>query len=87
MTPSLTKKLIGGNEVRVFSDASLQASVDRVLATLPDEAKGAVVAHATLEGASLSVVAKSGTHWTVVASGYRSWDGKLKGEADVRYAW
>ena len=86
--PRLTKMtLLDGKEIRVFSDASLQARVDKVLASLPDEVKGAVVAHGDLSGASLSVVGKVGTHWTVVASGYRSWLGELKGEADVRYAW
>jgi len=85
--PPVTKKLIDGNEVRVFSDVNLQKSIDRVLSTLPDTAKGAVVAHADLNGASLSVVGKVGNNWTLVASGYRSWRGEMKAEADLRYAW
>lgn len=87
LSPGLVKKLIDGKEVRIFSNASLQQSVDRVLATLPNDAKGAVVAHADLGGASLSVVGKVGNNWTVVASGYRTWQGQLSAEADIRYSW
>ena len=83
----LTKKLIEGNEVRVFSNAALQAQVDKAVATLPDNAAGAVVAHGDLNGASLTVVGKVGDHWTVVAAGFRSWQGELAGEAQVRYTW
>lgn len=83
----LTKKYIDGNEIRVFSNTALQAQVDKAVATLPENAAGAVVAHGDLNGASLSVVGKVGDHWTVVAAGYRSWAGELSGEAEVRYTW
>ncbi len=87
LPPALTKRFLDGKEIRVFSDPSLQTSIDRVLATLPDDATGAVVAHGDLSGASLSILGRVGDHWTVVASGYRSWAGELKAEADIRYAW
>ena len=46
-----------------------------------------MIAHADGDGASLTVVAKMGEHWSIVAPCYRSWDGKLEGEVAVRYAW
>jgi hypothetical protein len=87
MNEELLVKRINEKDIRVFADANLQASVERVLAALPDDATGAVVAHADLSGATVSIVGKVGTNWTVVASGYRAWTGELKGEADVRFSW
>lgn len=87
MNDATFSKLINGQEVRVFSDPLLQSNVDHVLASLPDTATGAVVAHGDLDGASLSVVGKVGEHWTVVAAGYKPWHGDLKAEAEVRYQW
>ena len=83
----LTKKIINGNEIRIFSNAALQAQIDKAVSSLPDNAAGAVVAHGDLNGASLSVVGKVGDNWTVVAAGYRSWQGELNAEAEVRYTW
>ena len=83
----LTKKLIEGNEIRVFSNEKLQAQIDKAVASLPENAAGAVVLHGDLSGASLSVVGKVGDNWTVVAAGYRKWSGELAGEAEVRYTW
>lgn len=87
MNDATFSKLINGQEIRVFSDPLLQSNVDRVLASLPDTATGAVVLHGDLNEASLSVVGKVGEHWTVVASGYRKWSGEMNGEAEVRYSW
>lgn len=87
LPPKLTKKFINGDEIRVFSDSALQSQIDKVLATLPDDAKGAVVTHADFSGASVSVVGKVGDHWTVVAAGYRKWTGEMNAAADIRYAW
>ena len=83
----LTKKLIEGNEIRVFSNEKLQAQIDKAVASLPENAAGAVVLHGDLNGASLSVVGKVGDNWTVVAAGFRTWFGEMGAEAEIRYTW
>lgn len=77
-----------GNQtpIRRFADSQLQESIDRAVSGLGDK-HGTVIAHADGDGASLTVVAKMGEHWSIVAPCYRSWDGKLEGEVAVRYAW
>lgn len=86
LPPALTKKLVDGNEIRVFSDANLQKQVEKALAFMPADHRVGVVAHADLNGASLSIIGKIGNNFTVLASGYRSWDGELKAEAELRYS-
>lgn len=75
------------DEIRPFSNAALQASIDSALESLPEDTKGAVIAHVDGDGASLSIVGKIGDKWSVVAEGYRSWDGELGGAAQVRFTW
>jgi hypothetical protein len=75
-------------EVRRFADSNLQAAIDRALAAVPADQSGAVVAHADGTGASLSVFARlPGNHWSIAAAAFRSWEGDLKGEVDVRFTW
>jgi len=73
--------------LRKFSDVALQGAIDRALAAVPADKKGAVVAHADGDSVTLSVVGRIGNDWTIVAAGYRNWDGKLGAEAEVRYTW
>lgn len=76
-----------GVEIRKFSNAKLQEACDRVLAAAPAGTAGAVVAHADLEGASLSVFGRVGDHWTLVAAAYKPYHGELSAEAEMRFTW
>lgn len=70
-------------EIRKFSDAALQAQIDKVLAQLPPDRKLAAVAHADGDGVSLSLVAKLGDEWSIAAAAYKPYNGKLSAEAEV----
>jgi hypothetical protein len=74
-------------QISRFSDAALQAQVDKVLAGLPADKVGAAVLHGDLTGVSLTVVAKVGDHWSIDAAASRTWSGSLKAEAEVTYSW
>ena len=87
LPPALTKYLVGGNEIRMFSDPTLQTQVNMALSELDHGKTGAVIAHADLTGTSLSIVGKVGNNWTVVAAGYRKWSGEMDAEAEVKYSW
>ena len=52
--------------LRRFSDAKVGAAVDTVLATIPADKSGAVLAVADLHGARLAVAARIGSNWTIV---------------------
>lgn len=73
-------------KVRVFADDGLQAAIDRAIAR-SDAKHGAVVAHADGKGASLSIVARKGDHWTVAAAAFKPYNGKLTYGAEVVYSW
>jgi hypothetical protein len=36
---------------------------------------------------TLSVLGKVGDNWSVVAEGYRSWSGEMRGDVEVRFTW
>ena len=72
--------------IRRFDDAKIQASIDRALSQLPADRKLAVVAHADLTGASLSLVTRLGSTWSVAAGCYKPYSGALKAEAEVRWS-
>lgn len=71
--------------IRRFDDAKIQAAIDNALAGLPDGRRCAVVAHATMTGASLSLVVKLGDKWSVAAGAYKPYAGALTAEAEVRW--
>ena len=74
------------NGIRRFDDANIQKAVDRALAELPSDRKFAVVAHADLTGASMSIVTRLGSDWSVAASCYKPYAGPLAAEAVVRWS-
>ena len=67
----------------IFSDANLQLAVDHALQALPAEHTFAVLAHADLEGASLTAVVRAGDHWTIEAAAIKPWNGPLTAQAEV----
>jgi len=73
--------------VRKFSDANLQAAIDHALSVLPADKTVAVVAHADLNGASITAVAKMGDHWSLSGSVSKPWRGALSAEAEVIASW
>lgn len=73
--------------IRRFSDAKIGAAVDNVLATIPANKSGAVLAVADKHGARLAVAARIGDQWSVVGVLEKPWTGELKAEAAIRFAW
>lgn len=71
----------------IFDNDSLQKAVDRTLAALPPGHDSAIIAHADLEGASLTVMVKAGDHWTIKAAATKPWKGPLSAEAEVIASW
>ncbi len=84
--PETTLAISQDGPLRRFSDAKIAASVDAVLATIPADKKGAVIAVATREGARLAVAARLGDSWSMVGVLEKKWTGELKAEAAVRFA-
>jgi hypothetical protein len=74
--------------MRVFDEAALQAAVSKALEAIPAGKSGAIVAHADLKGAQLSIMARTQDgHWTLLVRGYRPWNGPLETEAEAVIAW
>ena len=85
-TSSLVRKplqVTESNGIRRFSNNKVQSAINNALAKLPKDHKLAVVAHADLEGASLTTVVKLDDKWSVQAGAYKPWRGKLSAEAEV----
>ena len=72
---------------QVFSDANLQLAIDNAAAKIPEGHSSAVIAHADLDGASLTVLAKIDEHWTITAAAIKPWSGPLEAEAEVVASW
>lgn len=72
--------------IRRFDDAKIQAAIDNALAGLPADRKCAVVAHATMTGASLSLVVRLGDKWSVAAGAFKPYSGPMTAEADIRWS-
>jgi hypothetical protein len=73
------------NGVRLFDDDNIQRAVDRATAALSGAPNGhfAAVAHADLNGVSISGLVKLGDAWSVAAACYKPWTGPLSAEAEV----
>ncbi len=82
--------IINYDDIRKFSDKSVQDAVEDAIANtqLPEGTKGAVVAHMTLEGARISLIAKlPNDHWSVAVDAYKPYSGKLEAGAKVVFHW
>lgn len=86
--PTKTLGVVESNGIRRFDDANIQRAVDRAVASIPEGHQFAVVAHADLVGASMSVVIrpKEGSDWSVAVSCYKPYKGELAAEAKVVYS-
>jgi hypothetical protein len=73
--------------IRQFSDAKIQAAIDHALSVLPPDRSVAIVAHADLNGATLTAVGKIGNHWSLSGSVSKPWNGSLSAEAEVIASW
>ena len=71
----------------IFADNKLQAAIDSALEKVPADKKFAIVAHADLDGATITVVGRVDDHWTIEASCVKPWNGSLSAEADIVAAW
>lgn len=73
--------------IRVVTIGSIQESIDKALAALPADAKGAVVAYADRDQAKLAVMGRVGDNWTFVGTLDKPYSGELTVSAEIRYAW
>ena len=73
--------------LKKFSDANIQSAIDYALSKLPPDRTVAVVAHADLEGASLTAVGKIGEHWSISGHVSKPWKGPLEAKAEVIASW
>ena len=71
----------------IFSAAALQSAIDRAAAVIPEGQDSAIVAHADLDGASLSVLVRVADHWTIKAAAVKPWHGPLAAEEEVIASW
>ncbi len=83
---SLVRKplqVVETNGIRRFNDGGLQRAIDRALKAKAADKKVAAVAHADLEGASVSLLVKLGDTWSISAGAYKPWNGSPTAEATV----
>jgi|WetSurSiteA1Bulk_404760.scaffolds.fasta_scaffold522846_1 hypothetical protein len=73
--------------IRRFLDSRIQADLDAALATVPEGRRGAAVGHLDGTGASLSLAARIGDHWSIAAACYKPYSGPLDAELAVRFTW
>lgn len=71
----------------IFSDSNLQRAIDSAVQKIPQGQDSAIIAHADLDGASLSVVVRANDHWTIKAACIKPWKGPLSAEAEVVASW
>jgi hypothetical protein len=71
----------------IFSDVALQKAVDSAMSKIPVGHTFAIVAHADLNGATLTAVCKANDHWTIQAAAIKPWKGPLSAEAEVIASW
>lgn len=71
----------------IFSTAALQRAVDRALLQVPAGHTSAIVAHADLEGMSLTTIVRVDDHWTLKASATKAWHGPLAAEGELIASW
>jgi hypothetical protein len=73
----------------VFSDAALQGVVDRALASLPKESKGALVLYGEARDGryAAAVAARKGEHWSMVVGCEKDHDAPLGASAKILYSW
>jgi predicted alpha/beta hydrolase family esterase len=73
--------------VKRFDDPALQAAIERAMAQLSADKRGAFVAHADGSGASVSAVERIGSHVSIEGALLYPWRGKLEGEAELVASW
>jgi hypothetical protein len=71
----------------IFSDTALQNAIERAAASIPEGQDSAIVAHADLDGASLSVLVRVADHWSIKAAAVKPWHGPLSAEAEIVASW
>ena len=76
-------RIVEKNGIRRFDNSQIQKAIDRAIAAKAADKKVASVAHADLEGVSLSMVVKLGDTWSIAAGAYKPWKGPLAAEAEV----
>jgi hypothetical protein len=71
------------------SAPSIQASIDKALAQLKGDEKGAVVAHVdSYKNLYLSTFGKVGDHWSyVMTAEYQPTNKNWRGDAALKFAW
>ncbi len=69
--------------IRRFDNGGLQRAIDRAIKAKAADHKVAAVAHADMEGASVSLLVKLGDAWSISAGAYKPWNGSLTAEAQV----
>jgi hypothetical protein len=81
-------------EIRIFSDAGIQASIDKALASLAPDKSGAVIQINVSQAKELppklnaAIAARMGEHWSIAAAYERDWTTQLQsGEAQIRFSW
>ena len=86
MTTPLVRKplqVIETAGIRHFDNAGLQRAIDRAIDAKAKDKKFVAVAHADLEGASVSLLVKLDDVWSISAGAYKPWNGSLTAEAQV----
>lgn len=74
MNSLLTEYNTPFGRVRKFSDVMIQDAVDEALKHVSKDKPVAAVGHVTNEGWRLSVAARLGDDWTIMAAAYDSWE-------------
>lgn len=74
----------------VFSDANIQAAIDKAVASLPDNHSSALVAYGEKKPNGtydVAVAAKLGSQWSIAIGAAKEHDQPLSAAAEVIFSW
>lgn len=76
-----------GLRLSPFDPATIRKSVEDLVATMPPDAKGALVAVATMDGVKVAVAHKFNQDWKMVVQADVTYHGEVDGQVKLIGSW
>ena len=83
--PKMNLSLYKDGPIQRFSDAGLQAQIDKAAALIPADKHVAVVAVANKDGVAAAAVARVGKDFTIMLAGEKGWKTPASVQAAIRW--
>lgn len=83
--PKMNLSLYKDGPIQKFTDANLQAQIDKAAALIPDDKHAAVLAVVNQDGVAAAAVARVGKDFTIMLAGEKDWHKPASVQAAVRW--